>query len=104
MRGGSKPRTIWNMTRRLPRRALILCAGGLLLLSSHMFPAHADPVSPPAAEAWQAPASAGLSSDGSPSMVNVWFESAHSHGPQHSVDSRSKLRMQALDLLAHRPF
>ncbi|MER5647056.1 hypothetical protein [Streptosporangium sp. NPDC002524] len=57
------------MTRRLPRRALVLCAGGLLLLSPQTFPAHADPVSPPAAEAWQAPVSAGLSSDGSLSDV-----------------------------------
>ncbi|MBB2911872.1 hypothetical protein FHS43_003152 [Streptosporangium becharense] len=57
------------MTRRLPRRALALCAGGLLLLSSHPSVAHADPVSPPVAEAWQAPASAGLSKDGSLSDV-----------------------------------
>ncbi|GAA3010953.1 hypothetical protein [Streptosporangium longisporum] len=57
------------MTRRLPRRALVLGAGGLLLLFSHTFPVHADPVSPPEAEAWQAPVSAGLSSDGSLSDV-----------------------------------
>ncbi|MDP9845228.1 hypothetical protein [Streptosporangium lutulentum] len=57
------------MTRRLPRRALALCAGGLLLLSSHPSTAHADPVSPSALEAWQAPVSAGLSKDGSLSDV-----------------------------------
>ncbi|GAA3445642.1 hypothetical protein [Planomonospora venezuelensis] len=57
------------MTRRLPRRALALCAGGLLLLPSHPAAAHADPVRPPSAEAWQAPTSARLSSDGSLSDV-----------------------------------
>ncbi|MFB9893753.1 hypothetical protein [Planobispora takensis] len=67
------------MTRRFLRRALALCASGLLLASP--FPtaaAHADPVRPPSAEAWQAPATARLSSDGSLSDVagisatNVW--------------------------------
>ncbi|WP_031162849.1 hypothetical protein [Streptosporangium roseum] len=57
------------MTRRLPRRALALCAGGLLLLSPRLPAAHAEPASPPAAEAWQAPTSARLSSDGSLSDV-----------------------------------
>ncbi|MER5324799.1 hypothetical protein [Streptosporangium roseum] len=57
------------MTRRLPRRALALCAGGLLLLSPRPPAAHAEPASPPAAEAWQAPTSARLSSDGSLSDV-----------------------------------
>ncbi|MFI9429531.1 hypothetical protein [Streptosporangium sp. NPDC052375] len=57
------------MTRRLPRRALALCVGGLLLLSSRLPAAHAEPVSPPAVEAWQAPTSARLSSDGSLSDV-----------------------------------
>jgi hypothetical protein len=66
------------MTRRLPRRALALCAGGLLLPFLHAPAAHADPVRPPAAEAWQAPATARLSSDGSLSDLagisagNVW--------------------------------
>ncbi|MFB9717089.1 hypothetical protein [Planobispora longispora] len=66
------------MTRRLPRRALALCAGGVLLLPSQPPAAHADPVRPPTAEAWQAPTTAGLSSDGSLSDVaavspsNVW--------------------------------
>lgn len=67
--GARAPRTICGMTRRLPRRALALCAGGLLLLSSHPSTAHADPVSPSTLEAWQAPVSAGLSRDGSLSDV-----------------------------------
>ena len=67
--GARAPRTICGMTRRLPRRALALCAGGLLLLSSHPATAHADPVSPSTLEAWQAPVSAGLSRDGSLSDV-----------------------------------
>ncbi|MGW4423012.1 hypothetical protein [Streptosporangium sp. NPDC004631] len=62
-------RTIWGMTRRLPRRVLALCAGGLLLPAFSPPAAHADPVSPPVAEAWQAPTSARLSSDGSLSDV-----------------------------------
>ncbi|MEV8631846.1 hypothetical protein AB0395_09335 [Streptosporangium sp. NPDC051023] len=57
------------MTRRLPRRALALCAGGLLLTALQPPAAHADPSSPPIAEAWQAPTSARLSSDGSLSDV-----------------------------------
>ncbi|MEU3163309.1 hypothetical protein [Streptosporangium sp. NPDC006930] len=75
------------MTRRLPRRALVLCAGGLLLLSSQAFPAHADPVSPPAIEAWQAPVSAGLSSDGSLSdVVGVSATSVWAVGQQSVWD------------------
>ncbi|WP_433376909.1 hypothetical protein [Streptosporangium sp. CA-115845] len=75
------------MTRRLPRRALALCAGGLVLLSSHTFPAHADPVSPSVAEAWQAPASAGLSSDGSLSdVVGVSATSVWAVGQQSVWD------------------
>ncbi|MER7205919.1 hypothetical protein [Streptosporangium sp. NPDC000239] len=57
------------MTRRLPRRALALCAGGLLLTASLSPPAHADPRPASVAEAWQAPTSARLSSDGSLSDV-----------------------------------
>ncbi|WP_433255296.1 hypothetical protein ACQPYK_14480 [Streptosporangium sp. CA-135522] len=57
------------MTSRLPRHALALCAGSLLLLSSPPLAAHAEPVSPPAADVWQAPTSARLSSDGSLSDV-----------------------------------
>ncbi|MGC5013900.1 hypothetical protein ACLQ2R_24320 [Streptosporangium sp. DT93] len=80
------------MTRRLPRRALVVCAGGLLLLSSHTFPVHADPVSPPEAGAWQAPVSAGLSSDGSLSdVVGVSATSVWAVGQQSVWDvSRSR--------------
>ncbi|GAA3509354.1 hypothetical protein FHR32_005689 [Streptosporangium album] len=57
------------MTSRLPRRALALCAGGVLLFSTPVLAAHAEPVRPPVAEAWQAPTSARLSRDGSLSDV-----------------------------------
>ncbi|GAA3149125.1 hypothetical protein GCM10010466_45090 [Planomonospora alba] len=66
------------MTRRLPRRALALCAGGLLLPLLAAPAASADPVRPPAAGTWQAPSTARLSADGSLSDVagisadNVW--------------------------------
>lgn len=57
------------MTSRLPRRALALCAGSVLLFSTPVLAAYAEPVRPPAAEAWQAPTSARLTRDGSLSDV-----------------------------------
>ncbi|MFJ2029258.1 hypothetical protein [Streptosporangium sp. NPDC087985] len=57
------------MTSRLPRRALALCAGGVLLLLAPVPAAHAEPVSPSTAEAWQSPTTARLSRDGSLSDV-----------------------------------
>lgn len=57
------------MTSRLPRRALALCAGSVLLFSTPVLAASAEPVRPPAAEAWQAPTSARLTRDGSLSDV-----------------------------------
>ncbi|MEU9832799.1 hypothetical protein AB0D67_14845 [Streptosporangium sp. NPDC048047] len=76
------------MTRRLPRRALALCAGGMLLLSSHPPAAFAEPADPPSAGVvWQTPTSARLSSDGSLSDVaGVSASSAWAVGQQSVWD------------------
>ncbi|MEV7011062.1 hypothetical protein [Streptosporangium sp. NPDC051022] len=75
------------MTRRLPRRVLALCAGGLILPAFLPPAAHADPVSPPVAEAWQAPTSARLSTDGSLSdVVGVSASSIWAVGQQSVWD------------------
>ena len=67
--GARAPRTICGMTRRLLRRALALAREACSCCPRTRPLAHADPVSPSALEAWQAPVSAGLSRDGSLSDV-----------------------------------